>query len=134
MAELSLAYENDLPMPVIQHALWGYLSARYGADGASMKAFETIAKADKALFGTSFVQAQYQLSQGLVEKWQMVLHQQAIGIYDSLFDEDKITGDPIKDAVAMEAAAKAATPKEAEGAMMSIVKAIGQPPKLPAVA
>lgn len=134
LAELSLAYENDLPIHVIQHALWGYLKARYGADTAAMKSLETIAKADRALFGASFVQAQYQLSQGLVEKWQMVLHQQAIGIYDALYDEKKLTGDPIKDAVAMEAAAKAATPKEAEGAMMSIVKAIGQPPKLPAVA
>lgn len=133
LQELSVAYQNDLPLPAIQHALWGYLRARYGAAGASMRAFETIAKADK-LFGVPFLQAQYQLSQGLIEKWQMVLHFESIGLYDDLFDQNKIGKDMNANVEAMIQAAKDATPKE-EISPLSIVRdAIGARPKLPAVA
>lgn len=129
LTELALAYQNDLPIQTIQEVLWGYLKARYGADAATMRAFETIAGADD-LFGMPFLQAQYMLAQGLVEKWQMVLHQQSVAIYDRLFRDNKIKGDPIADAEIMIEEAKAATPAEKEGALLSIVKsAIGAPPK-----
>lgn len=126
--ELSVAYEKELPAPAIQHLIWAYLTARYGVDGRAMDAFETIAIADE-LFGTPFAQAQYMLSQGLIEKWQMHLHFTAFNLYDQLAQEKKLTGDPAKDAEALKELARTSTPNEDQGGLMSIVKGIGLPPK-----
>jgi len=124
--ELATSYATDLPMSVIQHQIWGYLNARYGVSGQSMRAFETIAAADD-LFGAPFTQAQYQLSQGLVEKWQMYLHFNAFPLYEQLLAEGKMNGTVEENAELLRQAARDKTPKEGDSPLMSIVGSIGRP-------
>lgn len=107
---------SDLPPAMMDVLVWSYAKARNQNDPGAMQVLETIAAADY-LFTTETADIQYQLSQGVVEKWQVVLHFQAQSIYDELARTSKLvsTEDHMADvqanAQALIEAAKARTPK-----------------------
>lgn len=107
--------DADLPPAMIDNLVWNYTKARTQHDPSALAVMETIAAADD-IFSNSTASIQFQLSQGVIEAWQLVLHNQAISIYDELARTGKLssTGDAVTDiqanAQAMKAMAKTRTP------------------------
>lgn len=130
LADIKAAYSSEAPMPqsVIDYKVWNYLNARYQHDPKAMRAFETISGAD-VIFSVPFDQIKYQLSQKLIEPWQVVLHFSALSAYDELFRNGKITGDMEKDIVSLQQWAKDNTPQGSSGsdAMGQLNQFIGKP-------
>lgn len=123
--------DADLPPPMIDSLVWKLIKARTQSDPEELMVMETLAAADD-LFANSTASIQFQLSQQAIEKWQLVLHTQALSIYDELARTDKLvrTGDQKADLeankLAMQALAKKRTPAQVNPALdrlgMAIVK------------
>lgn len=74
-----------------------------------MTAWRTIAAAD-TLFASTPATVQQLLAQRIVEPWQVALHQQSFGIYESLMREGALVGEVEADAPKLIERAKAITP------------------------
>lgn len=114
--EIKAAKQADMPPAMLDTLIWNYAKARNQHDPEGLAVMETIAAAD-VLFSRPQSSIQFQLSQGLIDPWRVVLHEQAVSIYDELARQGKIvrTADPMKDveanALAMQELAKTRAPK-----------------------
>ena len=100
---------STMPPPVAEGILWQYIKARYGHSPEQLTAWRTIAAAD-TLFAATPAVVQQLLAQRIIEPWQVALHQQSFGIYETLMREGMIVGDVDADAAKLIERAKAITP------------------------
>jgi hypothetical protein len=104
----------NLPPAIVDTIVWAYIKARFATDARALTTFEVIAQAD-ALFSMSSTQIAAQKADGTIAPWQVVLHYQAVSIYDQLAAEGKFTGDIDKDAEAMREQARQMAPQAQGG-------------------
>jgi len=100
---------STMPPPVAEGILWQFIKARYGHSPEQLTAWRTIAAAD-TLFASTPATVQQLLAQRIVEPWQVALHQQSFGIYESLMREGALVGEVEADAPKLIERAKAITP------------------------
>ena len=117
----------SLPPAVVDTLVWSYVKARFAHDARSLKTFETIAQAD-ALFSLKASDIATMKADGTVEPWQVVLHFQAVGLFDQLSAEGKLTGDVDKDAEAMRKLAQNQTPEQLDPAAEAVRKMVAGEP------
>lgn len=110
-----------LPPAVVDTLVWSYVRARFAHDARALKTFETIAQAD-AMFSLKAADIAQMKADGSVEPWQLVLHFQAVGLFDELSRTGKLTGDVDADAEAMRKLAQEQTPKPQESPAMTALK------------
>lgn len=110
-----------LPPAVVDTLVWSYVKARFANDARALKTFETIAQAD-AMFSLKAADIAQMKADGSVEPWQLVLHFQAVGLFDELSRTGKLTGDVDADAEAMRKLAQEQTPKPQESPAMTALK------------
>lgn len=122
-ADLIEELKNSLSLPpaVVDTIVWSYVKARFAHDARALKTFETIAQADQ-LFSLKSSDIATMKADGTVEPWQVVLHFQAVGLFDELSRTEKLTGDVDADAEAMRALAKSQVPEPQESPAMTALK------------
>lgn len=115
---------STLPPPLRQVMLEGYIATRYSGDQTMREAFDAIILSDR-LFSLTAMEIASAQSQRAAEPWEVVLHNDALAIYERLTQDTKFLAlDKFAKAEALRNAARQSIQPQSGGAAADVLRLV----------